>query len=95
MPVYEYKCTKCGYRFEKEQHISDKPVARCPRNGCRGKVVRVLTPPAIVFKGKGFYVNDHGKGNGSGKKSSSSSATSSSPKSSCPTCKPASSSSSE
>lgn len=94
MPVYEYKCTKCGNRFDKEQSISDKPVTRCPSKGCRGKVVRVFSLPMIVFKGKGFHVNDYGKGDGNGKKSSSCN-TCSSPKSSCNTCKSPSSSPSD
>ena len=62
MPIYEYKCHKCGYRFEKEQSHKDKPETRCPSDGCQGRVGRVFSPPAIVFKGKGWHVTDYGKG---------------------------------
>ena len=64
MPVYEYKCEKCGHRFEVEQSISEKPIGQCPSNGCRGQVVRVFSAPAIVFKGKGWHATDYGRGNG-------------------------------
>lgn len=58
MPVYAYSCQKCGVQFERTQKFSDKPLTRCPE--CRtGRVRRLLQPPAIVFKGSGWYVTDH------------------------------------
>lgn len=66
MPVYVYKCKKCGHRFELKQPFGAKPPKRCPSDGCGGKVVRVFTPPAIIFKGPGFHVTDYGRG-GDGK----------------------------
>jgi putative FmdB family regulatory protein len=62
MPIYEYKCEKCGFQFEQQQSVSDPDPSRCPSNGCRGKVARVFSPPAIVFKGKGWHVTDYGRG---------------------------------
>lgn len=56
MPVYEYECEKCGYAFEVEQSIHDKPRSRCPE--CRGKVNKVFNSVGIVFKGSGFYCTD-------------------------------------
>jgi putative FmdB family regulatory protein len=56
MPVYEYECEKCGYEFEVEQSIHDKPRSRCPE--CRGKVNKVFNSVGIVFKGSGFYCTD-------------------------------------
>ena len=62
MPIYEYKCKKCGHKFEQQQSMSDPAPSKCPSNGCRGKVMRVFSAPAIMFKGKGWHVNDYGRG---------------------------------
>jgi putative FmdB family regulatory protein len=59
MPLYEYKCEKCGHRFEKIQKFSDKPVKKCPE--CGGKVEQVISAPAVQFKGSGWYVTDYAK----------------------------------
>lgn len=56
MPIYEYKCEKCGLCFERKQNFEDEPVAACPR--CRRKVRRVIKPVPIIFKGSGFYITD-------------------------------------
>ncbi|GAB4433961.1 MAG: zinc ribbon domain-containing protein [Anaerolineae bacterium] len=56
MPIYEYECITCGTTFEKRQSFSDAPVADCP-NG-HSDTRRLLSAPAIVFKGSGFYIND-------------------------------------
>ena len=63
MPTYEYQCEKCEFRFEVQQSIHDEPVTECRRDGCGGPVRRVFSPPAIIFKGSGFYVTDYGRGN--------------------------------
>ncbi len=57
MPIYEYECDSCGYRFERYQSIASEPVKRCSR--CGGAVRRVIYPVGIIFKGPGFYVTDH------------------------------------
>lgn len=57
MPLYEYRCTLCGHRFEKIQNFSAEPELECPR--CRGALERPLTAPALQFKGAGWYVNDY------------------------------------
>ena len=57
MPLYEYRCTSCGHRFEKIQKINDAPETACPK--CGGELVRPLTAPALQFKGAGWYVNDY------------------------------------
>ena len=58
MPVYAYRCQSCGIEFERIQKYDDKPLTRCPE--CRkGTVRRILQPPAIVFKGSGWYSTDH------------------------------------
>ena len=63
MPLYEYKCASCGKVFEVLQKFSDKPLAKHP--GCGGAVERLISPPALQFKGSGWYVTDYGR-NGSG-----------------------------
>jgi len=58
MPVYAYRCQSCGVVFERQQKFDEKPLTRCPE--CRkGTVRRILQPPAIVFKGSGWYATDH------------------------------------
>ena len=57
MPLYAYRCTKCGHSFEKIQSFSDQPETVCPK--CGGALVRPLTAPAFQFKGAGWYVNDY------------------------------------
>ncbi len=59
MPLYEYKCDKCGGTFEVIQRFSDPPVETCRM--CGGPVRKVLSAPAIQFKGSGWYVTDYGR----------------------------------
>ena len=59
MPTYGYKCKACEHSFEVLQRISDDPIQVCPK--CKGKVVRMLYPVGIVFKGSGFHINDYRK----------------------------------
>jgi putative FmdB family regulatory protein len=62
MPLYEYECFLCGHRFERIQRVSDETVTDCPE--CGGSVRRLLSAPALQFKGSGWYVTDYGKGTG-------------------------------
>lgn len=57
MPIYEYECGSCQARFELMQRFSDKPVKHCTK--CGGPVHKVLSAPALVFKGTGWYVTDY------------------------------------
>ncbi len=59
MPLYEYKCDSCGATFEVIQRFSDPPVEQC--RVCGGPVHKVLSAPAIQFKGSGWYVTDYAK----------------------------------
>ena len=59
MPLYEYECEKCGGRFEQIQKFSDPPVKK--HEGCGGKVRKLLSAPAIQFKGTGWYVTDYAR----------------------------------
>lgn len=57
MPLYEYRCEKCGI-FEKLQKMSDVNLQICPT--CAGKVERIISRDVgITFKGPGFYSTDH------------------------------------
>lgn len=61
MPLYEYRCTACGHRFEKIQSFQSPELTECPV--CKGKLERPLSAPAFQFKGAGWYVTDYaGKG---------------------------------
>jgi putative FmdB family regulatory protein len=58
VPLYEYQCGQCG-RFELIQKFSDPALQACPT--CGGAVQKLLSAPAIQFKGSGWYVNDYAK----------------------------------
>jgi len=57
MALYEYKCSKCGNRYEKVQSMNSKSDTICSK--CYGKVEKVLFPSALQFKGSGWYVTDY------------------------------------
>jgi putative FmdB family regulatory protein len=64
MPLYEYECENCGDLFEVIQKFSDQPLT--VHDKCGGKVHRILSAPALQFKGSGWYVNDYAKTGTSG-----------------------------
>ena len=57
MPLYEYQCTNCEERVEILQRISDPPYSHCPK--CGAEMKKLLSAPAIQFKGSGFYKTDY------------------------------------
>jgi len=63
LPLYEYKCVKCGHRFERIEKLSAPTTQKCPK--CGKKAERQLSSPAIQFKGSGWYVTDYGGKSGS------------------------------
>lgn len=73
MPLYEYKCERCQSVFEVIQKFSDSPLE--VHEGCGGKVERLLSSPALQFKGSGWYITDYAK-SGGGKSNGSSKSTS-------------------
>lgn len=60
MPLYEYQCESCNNRFERIQKFSDPPIETCPVCG-KGPVKKLLSSPAIQFKGSGWYITDYAK----------------------------------
>jgi putative FmdB family regulatory protein len=74
MPLYEYKCEKCGKHFDALQKFSDQPLA--VHDDCGGVLERLVSPPAFHFKGTGWYVTDYAKSNGVSTPASESSSTS-------------------
>ena len=69
MPLYEYKCLKCGRHTDKIEPVAGPHLKKCPL--CGGKVESVITAPAIKFKGSGWYVTDYaGKSTDGGSKES-------------------------
>lgn len=57
MPLYEYRCLKCGTKIEKIRKFSDPPLTKCEE--CGGKLERLLSSPAFKFKGTGWYITDY------------------------------------
>lgn len=71
MPLYEYQCQSCGERSEVIQNLSDAPLEQCPK--CNGGPVRkLMSAPAIQFKGSGFYKTDYASSSSSAPASSTS-----------------------
>ena len=58
--MYEYQCAACGHRFERIQKFSDPPIETCPNCGEK-KVQKLVSSPAIQFKGTGWYITDYAK----------------------------------
>jgi putative FmdB family regulatory protein len=59
MPLYEYECTKCGHAFEMVQKAGAHGPKKCPK--CEGPVRKLLSAPAIRFKGSGWYITDYAR----------------------------------
>jgi putative FmdB family regulatory protein len=69
VPLYEYKCLKCGRHTDKIESVAGPHLKKCPH--CGGRVESVITAPAIQFKGSGWYVTDYaGKSTDGGSKES-------------------------
>ena len=61
MPLYEYQCDSCNHRFEKiQKSYTDPPIETCPKCG-KGPVRKLISSPAIQFKGTGWYITDYAK----------------------------------
>ncbi len=58
MPLYEYACASCKKKIEVLQGFNEKPIKNCPH--CGGKLKKLMSSPAIQFKGSGWYVTDYG-----------------------------------
>ena len=60
MPTYEYQCRKCKKRHEAFQSITAKPLTKCPKAKCSGKLQRLMgSGSGFLFKGSGFYITDY------------------------------------
>ncbi|MCX8159523.1 MAG: zinc ribbon domain-containing protein [Candidatus Saccharicenans sp.] len=57
MPLYEYRCQQCHKQFEVLQKINARPLDKCPE--CGGSLCRLVSSPAIQFKGSGWYITDY------------------------------------
>ena len=71
MPIYEYKCNKCGV-FEVMQKITEAPLKKCPT--CKGKTERIISNTSFVLKGSGWYATDYARSNGKSESSGDSTA---------------------
>jgi putative FmdB family regulatory protein len=75
MPIYEFRCKKCNAHIEVFQKLSDKPPVRCKK--CGGRLEKIVSAPAIQFKGEGWYVTDYSRKGKKPEKESSASESSS------------------
>jgi putative FmdB family regulatory protein len=61
MPLYDFSCTECGAKFEKQVPFQANPTAvTCPKG--HHSVRRIFSPPQVMFKGSGWYSIDHRRG---------------------------------
>src|ERR1041384_8309001 len=68
MPIYEYQCKKCNAHTEVMQKPTEKPLTKCRK--CGGRLEKLLSAPAIQFKGSGWYVTDYAGKKSEGKSES-------------------------
>ncbi|MFO7675308.1 MAG: zinc ribbon domain-containing protein [bacterium] len=67
MPTYEYRCRKCGHRFDVFQRIVDPPVKNCPKCHRKDSVEQLISGGSgLIFKGSGFYITDYRNKSGAG-----------------------------
>lgn len=59
MPLYEYQCQECGEKTEVVRRFDDAPLTIC--SSCGGTLKKLISAPAIQFKGSGFYLTDYGR----------------------------------
>ena len=59
MPIYEYECEKCNTTFEAMQSISSKPLKKCNKSSCKGKVHRLVSASGFIFKGSGWFTSEY------------------------------------
>jgi putative FmdB family regulatory protein len=64
MPLYEYRCTQCFRRVEIIQKVGGPPLEKC--QVCGGAMKKVISSPAIQFKGTGWYITDYARKSGGG-----------------------------
>ena len=77
MPIYEYRCKKCGSHFEKRQSVSEEPLKVCEH--CEGELEKQWSLSGFAFKGEGWYVTDYAKKSGAKSESGSAGESSSTP----------------
>jgi putative FmdB family regulatory protein len=92
MPIYEYKCNKCGV-FEAMQGIKEAPLKKCPT--CKSKVERQMSRGSFILKGSGWYATDYAKKSTPSSTESDSASTPATPATNGTTASPASDSSSK
>ena len=62
MPIYEYRCTKCGHLIEIIQKLSDRPLRKCPE--CSGRLEKLVSRASFQLKGGGWYSEGYTPGGG-------------------------------
>jgi putative FmdB family regulatory protein len=67
MPIYEYRCSACGFEKDALQKLSDPPLRDCPHCG-KPALVKLVSAAGFQLKGSGWYATDF-KGSGAKPKS--------------------------
>ena len=62
MPIYEYRCSDCGFQNEYLQKLSEPQMTVCPSCG-KETFTKLLSAAGFQLKGSGWYATDF-KGGG-------------------------------
>lgn len=57
MPIYAYRCERCGHELDALQKISEPALTDCPTCG-EAALQKMLTAPGFQLKGSGWYQTD-------------------------------------
>ena len=82
MPIYEYRCPRCGFQKEHLQKMSDEPLSSCPSCGAAG-YAKLLSAAGFQLKGSGWYATDFKGGGSPAAPATSSSSSDTAPAASC------------
>jgi len=66
MPIYEYRCSECGFEDEFLRKISEPPLTECPKCG-KATFTKLISAAGFQLKGSGWYATDFKGGNGATK----------------------------
>lgn len=87
MPIYEYRCSACGFQKEYLQKMSDAPLTNCPE--CGGETfAKLISAAGFHLKGSGWYATDFKGGSKANAETKSAESQPACGAGACPACQP-------